>query len=254
MTTPTFADLLSLIEDRSAALRAAAADAPVQTRVPGCPDWSLHDLVAHLGEVQRFWAAAVAGDPADGPPGDAAVPGRKPHGDLLTWSAESTAALIAALRVAGPERGCWTWWGASSAPSSSGAVARHQVQEAAVHARDAQEAAGQAEPLPGPIATDSIDEFLTVSAGSSGPWPYPPVRIALRATDGPEWLVDLGEQGAVVAAADAGAGTHPEPAASLTGSASDLLLVLYARLGPEAVRISGDQGLVRQLIDWVPRD
>lgn len=252
--TPTFADLLSLIEDRSAALRAAVAGTPVQARVPGCPDWSLHDLVAHLGEVQRSWAVVVAADPADGPPDDDAVPGRTPHSDLLTWSAESTAVLVAALRAAGPERACWTWWGASSAPSSSGAVARHQVQEAAVHARDAQEAAGHAEPLPGPIAIDSVDEFLTVSLGSSGPWPYPPVRIALRASDGPEWLVDLGDKGSAVAGADGGTGIQPEPAVSLTGSASDLLLVLYARLGPEAVQISGDQRLVRQLIDWVPRD
>jgi len=134
ITTPSFDDLLALIEDRSAALRAAAAGAPASARVPCCPDWSLHDLVAHLGEVQRFWAAVVAAGPADRPPADSEVTGRTPEGDLLAWSADSTTALIGALRSAGPDRGCWTWWTASDAPATSGAVARHQVQEAAVSA------------------------------------------------------------------------------------------------------------------------
>ena len=43
------------------------ADAAAQTvlakgwaaRVPGCPDWSLADLVWHLAEVQHFWAWMV---------------------------------------------------------------------------------------------------------------------------------------------------------------------------------------------------
>jgi len=41
---------------------------------------------------------------------------------------------------------------------------------------------------------------------------------------------------------------------SLTGTASDLLLVLYDRLGPDAVQVSGEPGLLRQLIDWVACD
>jgi hypothetical protein len=93
MTMPAFDDLLSQIEDRSAALRAAAAGTPAQARVPGCPDWSLHDLIAHLGGVQRFWAAVVQAGPADGPPDD--VPGSEPQGDLLAWSAESAAVIDA---------------------------------------------------------------------------------------------------------------------------------------------------------------
>ncbi len=254
MTTPSFDDLLPLLEDRSAALRAAAAGPPVSARVPACPDWSLHDLVAHLGEVQRFWAVVVAAGPAAGPPDDDAVPGRTPEGDLLSWSADSTAALIGALRSAGPDRGCWTWWTASSAPATSGAVARHQVQEAAVHARDAQEAAGNAEPIPAAIAADSVDEFLAVSLGSSGTWPHQPARIALRASDGPRWLVDLGEKGATVVPADAVPAGSPDPAMSLTGAASDLLLVLYGRVSPDAVQVTGERSLLRQLADWVPRD
>lgn len=254
MITPSFDDLLALIEDRSAALRAAAAVTPADSRVPGCPEWSVHDLVAHLGEVQQFWAATVAAGPAVAPPDDDAVPDRTPPADLPGWSAESTGTLVAALRAAGPDLGCWTWWSASTAPETAGAVARHQVQEAAVHARDAQEAAGHAEPLPALIATDGVDEFLTVCLGACGPWPYQPTRIALSAGDGPAWLLDLGEQGAVLAGPGADPAAPPEPAARLAGNASDLVLILYGRLGLDAAEVGGDHGLVRQLIDWGPRD
>src|SRR5882724_7659960 len=147
MAALTFAEMLKLIEDRSAALRAAAREAGLAGQVPGCPDWTVRDLLAHLGEVQRFWAATVTAGPAAAPP--AADPAREPgpDADLLAWSAESADELIAALTAAGPDRECWTWWTASDAPQTSGAVARHQVQEAGVHAFDAQEAAGRAEPL-----------------------------------------------------------------------------------------------------------
>ena len=52
--------MLALIEDRSAVLRVAAAEAGVDAPVPGCPDWTVADLVAHLGEVHLFWTAVVA--------------------------------------------------------------------------------------------------------------------------------------------------------------------------------------------------
>jgi hypothetical protein len=54
-----------------------------------------------------------------------------------------------------------------------------------------------------------------------------------------------------VVAAD---GSPPEAAASLAGSANDLVLALYGRLGLVDVQVSGDRGLVEQLIGWGPRD
>ncbi|MFF2515956.1 maleylpyruvate isomerase N-terminal domain-containing protein [Streptomyces sp. NPDC058086] len=58
--TPAFEDLLTLIEDRSAALRSSVAGSPdLDVRVPSCPDWSLRELVERLTQVHRFWAAAV---------------------------------------------------------------------------------------------------------------------------------------------------------------------------------------------------
>ena len=170
--TPAFENLLALVEDRSAALRTSVADSPdLDVRVPSCPDWSLRDLVEHLTEVQRFWAAAVTASPSEHPPTLAPASDALPA-DLLTRSATATQELIAALRAAGPAMGCWTWWGACDVPMTSGAVARHQVQEAAVHAFDAQLAAGLPQPVPAIVALDGIAEFIAISHGTAGPWPY----------------------------------------------------------------------------------
>ena len=197
MSTLTFPQMLKLIEDRSAVLRAAAAEVDLDSLVPGCPDWSVRDLVAHLGEVQRTWAYIVAAGPSDEPPGEDEIPATEPDGDLLAWSAAGTGQLVRALAAAGPDQGCWTWWAAvSPAPATAGAVARHQVQEAAVHAFDAQEAAGHAEPLPAEVAADGIDEFVTVGLASMGPWPHEPGEVAFAADGAGTRVVDLGADGA----------------------------------------------------------
>jgi len=58
--TLEFPVLLRLIDERSTAFRAAVMSTPgLELQVPTCPEWTLLDLVQHLGEVHRFWAAAV---------------------------------------------------------------------------------------------------------------------------------------------------------------------------------------------------
>jgi len=244
--TPSFPELLSLIDERSAALREALASAPdLRGRVPGCPDWSLTDLVTHLGNVQRFWAAVVKAGAADGPPSDSSRRGVEPEGDLEQWSAESTRLLLAALGEVGPGAPCWTWWPASSAPRTSGAVARHQVQEAAVHAFDAQETIGKREPIPASAAVDGVDEFLRVSFGSDDPWPHRPARVAFAATEGPSWTLDVTPTGVHLQPAAGG-----DPLATVHGSASDLVLALYGRIPLDNLRVDGDRDAVEDVITW----
>jgi len=249
---PSFGDRLELIEERSTALRTAAGTADPKARVPGCPDWTVLDLVAHLGEVQRFWAATVAAGPALRPPPEAEAPDREPSGDLMEWSVASTLLLLDALKAAGPDAPCWTWWAESGTPATSGSVARHQVLEAAVHARDAQEAAGAPEPLPSAVAVDAVDEFLHVGFGSMDGWPHAPARVRLVSDEGPSWTLILDETGA--SAVRGGPGPAPAVGATVSGSASDLLLGLYRRApwddGP--LHVTGDAELVRQLVVWPP--
>jgi uncharacterized protein (TIGR03083 family) len=249
MQTLSFPDMLALIQDRSDALRAAAAQAGLAARVPGCPDWAVSDLVAHLGEVQLFWAADVAAGPAVEPPDEDAIGDREPHGDLLTWSADATAKLVVALREAGPDRLCWTWWEETGvAPNTSEAVARHQVQEAGVHAFDAQQAAGHGLPLPAPVAADGVNEYITVELPTNGPWPYEPATVILETGPGGSWLLDLGTHGVHVLKGDDHGDAKPE--ATVTADPSDMVLAFYRRETPGELHIDGDAELVPQLIAW----
>jgi hypothetical protein len=108
--------------------------------------------------------------------------------------------VIDALRDVGPDTPCRTWWELSAAPSNSGAVARHQVQEAAVHAYDAQSAAGDARALPPEVALDCVVEFLVVSFGAMGSWPHADTRVRLMAAEGRAWTLDMTRPGATVIA------------------------------------------------------
>jgi uncharacterized protein (TIGR03083 family) len=230
--------MLDAITERSDVLRAAAAAADPGAAVPGCPEWTVRDLVVHVGQVQRSWAAKV-GAGTEGAPAVDDVP----EGDLLEWSEQSTETLTAALRDAGPDAQCWTWWQESDAPSTSGAVARHQVQEAALHAYDAQSACGTSEEVPSAIAIDCVDEFLVVSLGAMGAWPHPAARVDVVAAEGPRWAVHLD----TVAKVSKETGTAD---ATVSGPASDLILAIYSRIPLEALTVDGDRDVVRRLVDW----
>ena len=244
-----FSDMLALIDDRSVALQEAAAQAGFDARVPGCPDWTVSDLITHLGQVQLFWAAVVTVGPADAPPSEDVIGDREPSGDLLTWSADATARLVAALREAGPDRLCWTWWEeVGSAPNTSAAIARHQVQEAGVHAFDAQQAAGHGLPLPYAVAADGVNEYITVELPTNGPWPYEPATVILETGPGGSWLLDLGTQGVHVLEGDEHG--DAKPTVTVTADPSDMVLAFYRRDTAHPLQIDGDAELVPQLINW----
>jgi len=249
MQNLSFPDMTALIDDRSTALREAAAQAGLAARVPGCPDWTVADLVTHLGQVQLFWAAVVAAGPAEAPPAEDVIGDREPHGDLLLWSADATGRLVTGLTHAGPDRLCWTWWDEFAvAPNTSAAIARHQVQEAGVHAFDAQQAAGHALPLPPAVAADGVNEYITVELPTNGPWPYEAATVILETGPGGSWVLDLGPLGVHVLEGDVHG--NVKPTATVTADPSDMVLAFYRRDTAQRLQIEGDAELVPQLINW----
>jgi len=244
--TPAFSTLLDQIEEHSATLRRTVATAPDPlAAVPSCPDWQLPDLIAHLTVVHRFWTAAVTAGPGFVPTAVEPESGLSPE-QALARSEEATAAMLTALRKSGPQQPCWTWWPGTGAPQDTGAVARHQVQEAAVHTYDAQLAVGAPLPVAEPVAVDGIDEFLTLSWGTAGPWPHAPARVRLRTDEGPSWLAELTSAGVQPIAPDDGPVTL-----ELAAPASELLLALHRRRPPAAVRVGGDDpSLLAGLLAW----
>jgi uncharacterized protein (TIGR03083 family) len=242
MTDLDFDRMLELVGGRSAAVRSSLAGA-LDERVPGCPDWTGRDLLAHLGEVQRFWAQTVVAGKPEAAPEDSDVAEREPTGDLLDWSERSTGALLDALRDAGPDRPVWSWWG----PTTTGRVARHQVQEAGVHAWDADDTIGRAGPLlPADLAADGVDEFLSVEVPTNGPWPHPPATVGLAPTDlpGGGWQVVLtGSGGTVRRGQSAGD-------AVLGGTAGELVLALYGRRPMDGLAVTGDPEVAARFLGW----
>ncbi|MEW2154562.1 maleylpyruvate isomerase N-terminal domain-containing protein [Streptomyces sp. NPDC007189] len=95
----------------------------------------------------------------------------------------TTQRLLDALREAGPGRGCWTWWGTWQSPRTCGAVARHQLQEIAVHTYDAQLTAGAPQPLPDEVALDGVEDFLFTCCATTAAWPHRPAVVDYHATE-----------------------------------------------------------------------
>ncbi|GAA3463872.1 maleylpyruvate isomerase family mycothiol-dependent enzyme [Saccharothrix longispora] len=249
--TLAFPDLLRLIDERSIAFRAAVDSAPtLDAQVPTCPEWTLFDLVRHIGEGRRTWAATVAAGPADAPAPAPAGTAPRERDAVSAWLAESTGLLVDALREAGPDRGCWTWWGDSQSPRTCGAVARHQLQQMVVHTYDAQVTAGVPEPLPVEAALDGVDEFLTTCCATTAPWPHEPATVDYHATEGRSWRLWLSADGARTAPLR----TPGEGAvdASLRGTAGELVLALYGRIPVDSLGLDGDGRLFDLLMAWDP--
>ena len=256
-TTLEFSDLLRLLEERSNAFRAIVAAAPdLDALVPTCPGWTLFDLAQHVGQGRLRWAAIVAAGPADERPAGTApadaVAAPRDAEALHAWLASCVGELDTALRDAGPDHGCWTWWGDSQSPQTAGAVARHQVQEVAVHTHDAQLALGAPLPLPEEVALDGVEEFLSTCNATTSPWPHPPAVLDYHATEGRSWRLHLSAEGARFNRLPAPA-EGPAPAdISARGSASRLVLSMYGRIAPRSLEIEGDPVVLDRLVDWDP--
>ena len=235
------ADYASSVERDSAAFADAAAG-NFAAEVTSCPGWNVADLVWHLREVQWFWCTVVAGRMTE-PPDEAGLPHRPDDPEvLLADFRDGAAELVKSLQSADPATPCWTW-----APQKDVAfVIRHQAQEAAVHRWDCEHATGHEHPLDPEIAADGIDEFLMFSTG----WvvdgtPRLPGPVRLETTDvGGAWTVTEDDERLLqivgLGHGAPGQGHAADPVTTVRGTASDLLLGLYRRVGPERLSIRGD--------------
>lgn len=258
-----FVDLLRLIDERSTAFRAVVASAPsLDVPVPSCPEWTLFDLVRHLGEGRRRWAAIVAAGPADSRVDASAWEGPVPseRTELLAWVAESTRLLLDALREAGPDRGCWVPWVDAQSPRTSGAVARHQVQEVAVHTYDAQLAVGAPQPLPEEVAVDGVEEFQLTCCATTVPWPFEAAILDYHAIEGRSWRVWLSADGVRTVRLPAPGTSSADPelsvpaTATATATASDLVLAFYDRVSVDTFKVDGDRRVIERLDVWDPSE
>lgn len=211
-------------------LAAAASDVSLDAPVPSCPDWTVRDLITHIGGVHR-WAASIVrnamtenddatGDQVGTGPGDP---------QLLEWFREGHQALLAALRAASSDLKCFTFL---PAPTPLLFWARRQAHETAIHRVDAQSACGEVAPFGAEFACDGIEEMLFGFAARPRPAMSPGTMLLKPDDVGAAWLVTYGGEGVSGAVVDDGAAD-----ARVTGTASDIYLWLWNR--PSAATVSG---------------
>jgi uncharacterized protein (TIGR03083 family) len=231
------------------AFRAAAAEAPLDAPVPSCPGWTVRDLVSHLGGVYAFVLSHVTRGVTSRPEGRSADFQAPADVDVLTWWDERFGALVGALDGLDPELPAWNW-----APVTKKAAfwPRRMAHETAVHRWDAQFALVSAEPVEAKLAVDGVAEVLdTWLPAGRGTGPKDATgMVALCATDAEhEWFVRLrGGGGLALLDTDTllDSDAHHERATA-RGTASDLLLALYGRVGFDVLEVSGDERLLQAL-------
>jgi len=213
--------------------------------VPGCPGWTLRDLVVHLGGVHRWATDAVltAGPPdrprATDPPADGAP--QEPDA-LARWFGDGAIALANALDAVGPDAPTWTPFPIDSPRTE--VWLRRQTHETALHRWDGEGAVGAQRAMDPVVASDGIDEYLSVIVPrlvQRDGLVLPAGSAHLHCTDVEgEWTVEVLDGELVIDRA------HRKGDAAIRGTAQDLLLTLWGRAVPDgAVEIFGDESVGR---------
>lgn len=182
----------------------------LDTRVPTCPEWTVRDLVVHVGSGHRRAAEVVRtratsflspdeipcyGGP-EGLPEAEVAPGAYAEA-ISVWLSESAQLVSDELRVAGEESPAWTLTGQHRAAF----WARRRTHDTLVHRVDAALAASEAScgpvptaAIPAALAADCLDEFLELTSSEEALAQWPPLRtlsaragesLHLHATDEP---------------------------------------------------------------------
>ncbi|MEV4348597.1 maleylpyruvate isomerase family mycothiol-dependent enzyme [Actinoplanes sp. NPDC049596] len=243
------------IVDHTARLADSATTAGPDANVPTAPEWTVADLVAHVGQTQHWIAEIIERritDPTQLPTDMAARPG-DPH-EWPAWLSESARRVVAAcsddaldapvFNAAGDERSGTRFWLTSV------------LNESVVHGFDAAAAAGRPPSVEADVAAALIGNHLAMLTSPTWTMQRPSSAHALRGTGQTLQFqaTDL-KSGWYVERQPTGATWHPgtRPAdVTVTGPAGSLLLALTRRLPlteAAGVTVDGDFGLAQHWID-----
>jgi uncharacterized protein (TIGR03083 family) len=131
----------------------------VDRSVPGCPGWTVDDLVVHVGSVYAHKRAVLrlGRRPAEGE-WEVPAPGTTPD-EHLDWCHAQLHGLAHELAHRDPRDGAWTW---HAADQSVGFWQRRMALETVVHRIDAEQADKAVTPVDADLARDGIGEVLQV--------------------------------------------------------------------------------------------
>lgn len=234
-------DPITVIRGESDAFLGASRAGDLDVTVPSCPEWTVRDLVAHLGVVHRFHGTHLRRGVTDSPQGDARP--QVPADALLEWFAEGVEELTATLSALDPDYPAWNW---SLGPQVTSFWARRMALETAIHRWDAESATGVAGSFDPAVALDGVDEVLAVHLPADrlepdehgGSLAEGVVRVEAVDADR-SWLVRLGADGAT----DVGPGDGETADTVVAGDAGALFLALWGRESLEELVCAGNPGL-----------
>ncbi len=230
--------LIDQLDHHGRALADVAERAGLDAPVPTCPDWSVDDLLGHVGTVHR-WAIAHlrAGDPTGGgqPEFEHAPPGQ-----VLDWFRHGHAELVATLRTTPADAPAWAFL--AGAPKTATFWARRQAHETAMHRADAESALGTRPDFDPGFALDGIAELLEGFYARRGGTLFADPAVSLRVAPSDaetSWLVVVHPDRREISRAATGAAD-----CTVAGTCADLYRWLWNRAEDDAVRVEGDGGVV----------
>ena len=232
-------DHLAEIERNSHRLADIVATGDPQAPIAGCPGWTLHGLVEHMGGVQRWARQAIltAAPPQIDP---AADPAPADAEGIAQWLRDGAGRLLDALRDSDPHGP--TWHPFPVEPKLAGLWRRRQSQEVFVHRIDGEMAVGLTPDIDAELAADGVDEYWNVMLPrmlSREKRTTPSSVLQVRVGD-QVWTAD-GRSGAVVLC-------DLTPGAVVSGNSADMLLRLWGRpVADGAITVEGDPQVAA---DW----
>jgi uncharacterized protein (TIGR03083 family) len=221
---------------------AAAARRDLEALVPSCPGWTVGDLLSHTGEVHREKTLIVARRLESRPEWDSPQDPDDEH--LVEWFEEGLEELAQVLETSDPNQPTWNW--TSHQPQVAAFWPRRMAHETSVHRWDAEAAVGTPNSIDSDLAADGVDEFLFVHMPEEESRPPLDGTVHLHRTDGPgEWFVRFDASSVNVTK------EHRKGDVAVRAPASDLVLLLWRRVGPDDVEILGDSAVAEKFLGWV---
>jgi uncharacterized protein (TIGR03083 family) len=215
------------LEAETARLAAATAQRPTAGKVETCPEWTLRDLVTHVGTGHRL-AAGIIEERRDRPAEYRLVHAPDEPDEWPTWLADGARRLNAAVDDLGFDATVWTW---QPKAQTAGFWQRRMLHDLIVHRFDADPAGDLAPDL----AADGIADLL-LALGYFPRFKGDGESLRFTATDlGRSWHVRLTNGGLDWELAENRAD------AIIKAPAKELLLIMNRRLEPTDVE--GDRAL-----------
>jgi uncharacterized protein (TIGR03083 family) len=236
-------------------LVSALNGADLGIQVPSCPDWTVNQLLRHVGYALR-WADEMIRekvpevDLSRSMSLDLAAYEGETASELGPWLEESATSLASALQAVDPDEMIATLAGHPGPRLWS----RRMLQETVIHRWDAVNALGVPFEIAPEVAADNLAEwtlfalpfaFLSRPAETAA-LVGPGNTIHLHATDADcELVIDLtGPRPAVREG-------HEKAAVALRGPVAELVLAVYRRRPVEGLEVFGDRDLLDRLLAGV---